>query len=44
MFVLFGEVIFIVCFSLVAGIVGFVIYGFIKGWKNVHLEEASKNE
>ena len=44
MFVLFREIIFIICFAMVAVIVGFVIYGCIKGWKNIHLEEAGKNE
>lgn len=44
MFVLYREVIAVVCFALVAGIVGFVIYGCIKGWDNVHLDEVKKNE
>jgi len=44
MFVLFREVVFIVCFAMAAGIVGFVIYGSIKGWNNVHLDESTKNE
>jgi len=44
MFVLFREFIFLVCFGMVAGIVGFLIYGFVKGWEKINLATSRQSE
>ena len=44
MFVVYQEFIFLVCFGLVAGIGGLLIYGFVKGWEKISLATSRQSE
>jgi len=44
MFTLYREFIFLICFGLLAGIIGFVIYGFVHGWEKINLETSRQSE
>jgi hypothetical protein len=44
MFTLFREFIFLVCFGMVIGIVGFLIYGFVRGWEKISLATSRQSE